>query len=167
MRKREVRMYEAAVILRREEILFDVDFVSWKVAKCQITDNPQQEAEVSTDDESSDWINRTIEAAVDNAKSEIGYAVVERSRMQDNVPDQEEMDEWRVVLSIRKEGWTGNVRSLKTYLHHYVVNFVLSRWFIMVLPSEASVYAGLSDEYLEKAVAEVNKGFVRNVFFNL
>lgn len=167
MRKRDGRMYEAAVLLRKDEIVFDVDFISWKVAKCRITDNAQMEAEVSTDDESSDWISRTIEEAVDNAKSEMGYAVVERSRMQDNVPDSEDTGEWVFVLRIRKDGWTGNIRPMKTYLHRYVVNFVLSRWFMMVLPSEASMYAGLADEYLEKAVAEVNKGFVRNVFFNL
>ena len=64
--------YDCVVKLLRSELVYDIDFISWKVAKCRVSENAEAQAEAQTDGESTGWLNRYIETAVDNVKSALG-----------------------------------------------------------------------------------------------
>ena len=142
--------YDCVVKLLRSELVYDIDFISWKVAKCRVSENAEAQAEAQTDGESTNWLNRQIETAVDNVKSELGIYVNEPCmRVQTDHVESEE--EWTIVLRM-ESGWRGNVKNLKTYIHGYVVNYVLAYWFEMTLPDEAGKYHVLSEQMLRKVV---------------
>ena len=102
---REKRGFSCALKLLRSEIVYDVDYISWKVAQCRISEEGSR-AEAQTDQENSDWLTRQVETALDNAKDRISAYVVEMSRMQTD--EDENRDEWDIVLYMeyaRQQGY--------------------------------------------------------------
>lgn len=157
--------YDCAVKLLRSELVYDIDFISWKVAKCRISETAESRAEAQTDEESADWLDREIEVAVGNVKSELA-AYVREPRMRVQTDEAESLDEWNIILEM-EPGWRGNVRTLKTNIHQYVVNYVLAHWFDMVLPDEAGKYHLFSDQLLRKVVMSARDVVVTDVRFTL
>ena len=157
--------YDCVVKLLRSELVYDIDFISWKVAKCRVSENAEAQAEAQTDGESTGWLNRYIETAVDNVKSALGIYVNEPCmRVQTDYVSSEE--EWTIVLRM-ESGWRGNVKNLKTCIHGYVVNYVLSYWFEMTLPDEAGKYHMFSEQMLRKVVMLSRNVVVTDVKFLL
>lgn len=157
------RGLSCALKLIRNEIVYDVDYTSWKVAQCRISDEISR-SEAQTDEENSDWLTRQVETAIENAKARISVYVVDMARMQTD--EDEHKEEWNIVLYM-EPGWRGNVKVMNTYMHRFVTDFVLSEWFKMTMPDEAGVYAVSADEWLDQIVNEARKVVVKNVIFRL
>ena len=82
------RGYVCVIKLRREEIQYDVDFISWKLANCRVADSEEERAERQTDEESRDWMGRQIETAFDTVISKIrAYVAGIKSRVSSNSKD--------------------------------------------------------------------------------
>lgn len=160
------RGYVCVVKLRREEVLYDVDFISWKLAKCRVAESEEERAERQTDEESYDWIGRQIETAFDEVKSKIrAYVTRIKSRVSSNSKDGN-IDEWNLEL-IMEHGWRGEPKQLCTYMHNYVVAYVLAKWFGITLPSEAANYVQEYNYWMDKIVSEARNTQVKNVIFRL
>lgn len=160
------RGYVCVVKLRREEIQYDVDFISWKLAKCRVAESEEERAERQTDDESRDWMGRQIETAFDMVKSKIrAYVSGIGSRISSNSKDGN-ASEWNMEL-LMEPGWRGEVKQLCSYVHKYVVAYVLSEWFRMTLPGEAQAYVEECDAWMNKIVSEVRNVQVKDVIFRL
>lgn len=162
----KIRGYVCVVKLRREEIQYDVDFISWKLAKCRVAESEEERAERQTDEESYDWIGRQIETAFDEVKSKIrAYVTRIKSRVSSNSKDGN-IDEWNLEL-IMEHGWRGEPKQLCTYMHNYVVAYVLAKWFGITLPSEAANYVQEYNYWMDKIVSEARNTQVKNVIFRL
>lgn len=160
------RGYVCVVKLRREEVLYDVDFISWKLAKCRVAESEEERAERQTDEESYDWIGRQIETAFDEVKSKIrAYVARIKSRVSSNSKDGN-IDEWNLEL-IMEHGWRGEPKQLCTYMHNYVVSYVLAKWFGITLPSEVANYVQEYNYWMDKIVSEARNTQVKNVIFRL
>lgn len=72
MKKNQIK----AMIIKRNEVLYDVNFISWKTAKCRIVDAEAQ-AEAQTDDEGHEWFERQLSTAVDHLKSRLRWCIAE------------------------------------------------------------------------------------------
>lgn len=66
------------VILDRDFLLYDINFESWKIAKCKVEAKPLQ-AEISTDEEADLFIERSIDTAIGNIKNELLWCINNRS----------------------------------------------------------------------------------------
>ena len=64
--------------IKRDEVLYDVNFISWKTAKCRITDAAVQ-AEAQTDDENREWFERQLATAVDHLKGRLRWCIHEHT----------------------------------------------------------------------------------------
>lgn len=137
----------------QSDVLYDVNYTTWKVAKCRITD-PQMQSESQTDNENDRWFTRQYETAIDHIKS----------RLQAYVRPTEEISDF---LFSFPEGWRGNVSSLMTYIHRYIVDYILYEWFKMTMPNEAATYLTSADAWEYKAILEARNEDVSNVFFRL
>lgn len=71
-------MKNKAIIIQRKDVLHDVNFISWKTAKCRITE-PEAQAEAQTDDESHAWFERMLQTAVDHLKGELRWCIREHT----------------------------------------------------------------------------------------
>lgn len=67
-----------ALNIRRNEILYDVNFVSWKTAKCRVAE-PEMQAEAQTDDESNEWFERQLQTAVEHIKGKLRWCLHEHT----------------------------------------------------------------------------------------
>lgn len=65
-----------AITLKRKEILYDVNFISWKTAKCRVVE-PEAQAEAQHDDESHEWFERQLASAVDRIKGQLRWCIRE------------------------------------------------------------------------------------------
>lgn len=157
--------YRCVMKLLRSEVEYDVDFISWKVARCRVLDNDEQRAEAQTDKENGDWLTRKIELAVSEAKRLLSAYVDEYpSRMRTDEPGKEE--EFTVVLRMER-GWRGDVGRMNRFFYEYVVNYVLGEWFKMVMPDEAAAYAALAKDWLNELVNEARNVVIGPVTFYL
>lgn len=75
--KPQRKLYKT-VILDRDFLLYDINFESWKIAKCKIEAKPLQ-AEISTDEEADMFIQRSIDTAIGNIKNELLWCINNRS----------------------------------------------------------------------------------------
>ena len=65
-----------AFTAKRNEILYDVNFISWKTANCRITE-AESRAEAQTDDEGHEWFERQLATAVDHLKGRLRWCINE------------------------------------------------------------------------------------------
>lgn len=65
-----------AMTVKRNEVLYDVNFISWKTAKCRITE-PEAQSEAQTDDEGHEWFERQLTTAVDHLKGRLRWCINE------------------------------------------------------------------------------------------
>lgn len=143
---------------KKDEVLYDIDFISWKLAKCRI-DNPEQQAESQTDEEATDYITRQIETAVSNAKGALHpYVVNDRGTMLDD--ELKETNEWFIVFEFGKE-FAGSTPKLCNLFHRYIVDFALAEWFKLVLPAEAANYYASATDWLERFKSEARTTILR------
>ena len=67
------KLYKS-ISIRRKDILYDVNFISWKTAKCRIED-AEARAEAQTDDEGAVWFERMLETAVNHLKANLRWCI--------------------------------------------------------------------------------------------
>jgi hypothetical protein len=134
-----------------DKILYDVNFVSWKTAKCRIVE-PEARAEAQTDSEAIEWYRRQKDTAIAELKSRLRWCV----------QDDDECFRFRF-----SDAWRGNFEALGSYIHRYIVDYILYEWFRMTLPSEASVYLASAEQWEDKIINEARSEDVRNVYFRL
>lgn len=67
-----------SVIVKRKDVLYDVNFISWKTAKCRIAE-AEARAEAQTDDEGRIWFERMLATAVDHLKAKLKWCIDEHT----------------------------------------------------------------------------------------
>lgn len=67
-----------AMTVKRNEVLYDVNFISWKIAKCRIAE-PEAQSEAQHDDESIEWFERQLATAVDHLKGKLRWCIHEHT----------------------------------------------------------------------------------------
>lgn len=72
-----------ASILSRAHILYDVNFTTWKVAHCYVTDN-EMRGKIATDEEAYMWIERQIQTAIANIRRKMKFALGCKHSVDDN-----------------------------------------------------------------------------------
>jgi hypothetical protein len=149
---------------KKDEVMFDIDFISWKLAKCRI-DNAEQQAEAQTDSEASDYITRQIETAVMNAKGALHpYVVNDKGTLLDDELTEEK--EWFIVFEFGNE-FAGSTPKLCNLFHRYIVDFALAEWFKLVLPNEAANYYASAQDWLERFKSEARTTIIQPPIFQL
>lgn len=138
--------------VNQNEILYNVNFVTWKVAKCRIAEIEAQ-AEAQTDGENTRWFNNEYDTAVEYIKSKLQAYIVPT-----------EDDTFHFAFP---EAWRGNIKALMTYIHRFIANYILYEWFKMTIPNEAATYLASATDWEDKIINEARSEDVRNVFFRL
>lgn len=145
-------MIQYTKTISQDEILYDVDFTTWKVAKCRIAETEAQ-AEAQTDNENYRWFIRQYDTAVEHIKNKLQAYIVPT-----------EDDTFHFAFP---DAWRGNIKALMTYIHRFIVDYILYEWFKMTLPNEAATYLASATDWEDKIINEARSEDVRNVFFRL
>ena len=153
---------EIMIRLLYTELKYDIDFITWKTA--QSIEDGKQKFEMQTDEESADWIVRSIDEAVNAIKKSLKAYLPHRSRMRTN--ECEKRDSWDIHL-IMEPGWQGDAECLAVLMHRYVVDYVASQWYSMVKDADNVYYNVSADDTLSKIVDEARACDIEGVMFHL
>ena len=153
---------ETVIRLLHDELKYSIDYATWKSAQTREEDRTR--FEMQTDEENSEWMTRSVSEAVNAIKKVLGAYTVHRSRMQTN--ECESKDEWTVHLMM-EDGWQGSAERLASLMHLYVVESVLSKWYMMTLPEMAGQYAADAEKALESIIDEARACDIEGVTFRL
>ena len=130
------------------DILEDVDYVTWKVANVRILDNPEMQSDVSTDQRNEKWFNRRYKVATENVKDMLKPYV--------SIDGEVDATTDNVLAFSFPDTWIGSVSSLMSYIHHYIVDFIIYEWFRMTMPTEADAYRVSSESWKQKIIDEAH-----------
>lgn len=126
--------------ISHDKIKAKVDAVSWKVAQCRL-DDAEKRFESQTDDSTYDtgFVAYAVAKALNNIASKLPSASVDGNTisMQENA------------------GWKGNAIVMGEYIDKYIVDYSISEWFKVVMPSEANIYISSSEDSLKRLVEEI------------
>lgn len=140
------------VTIKTSDILYDVDYTTWKVAKCRIAE-PQAQSEAQTDNDNMRWFRRQYETALNYIKGRLRVYVV---------PNDDPN-----TIEFKFNNWKGDINALSTYIHRFIVDYILFEWFKMTIPTEAQTYLTSANAWEEKMMNEARSEDVSNVFFRL
>lgn len=189
--------YNATLSFNRASILYDIDYISWKIARTRITDAVAQSHFV-TDEDSHIFIGKEIEAAIDNIYDKLRWCTISdpcRPDALDNKPgivtptaNSEEVesfiisdeDEYSVTEGVERKWpeeypisfrfspeWKGSIRALRSAIHKYIVHYCLAQWFALVKPDEEANELAKAEELLTLAYNEARSEDVKHVRFIL
>lgn len=129
-----------------KDVLYDVDFITWKVANVRMANNKEAASEAQTDKENERWYQRQYKVAVEHMRDTLRPHIYLNAEV---VGDGDN------ILNFRfSQSWTGSISALMSYIHHYIVDFILYEWFRMTMPNEASSYLTTSEDWKAKAINE-------------
>lgn len=131
-----------------KDVLYDVDFITWKVANVRMADNKEAASEAQTDKDNERWFQRQYKVAVEHMRDTLRPHIYLNAEV---VGDGD-----NTLLFRFSNAWTGSISALMSYIHHYIVDFILYEWFRMTMPNEASSYLTTSEDWKAKAINEAH-----------
>ena len=142
------------ITLKKNEIIYDIEYMSWKVAKVHfLEDQPQTAVSVAVNqNDDKDYVDRLLESAIANVKSELQWCVDSRRQnvATDMVnPDKQEYD---IVLDIDDDRQKV-ADALCSALHDYVVCYATYHCLLLSAPSFAPSLAALAESHINRAYA--------------
>ena len=139
------------ITLKKNELVYDIEFMTYKVAKIHFLDvAPQAATDVAVGDDDRDYVDRLLESAVANVKTELQWCVDERRHdvVTDMVsPDKHDYD---IILNIDEKSRKA-AESLCSAIHDYVVHYAVYRVMLLAAPGFAPSYAALAESDLNRA----------------
>jgi len=149
------------ISLKKNELVYDIEFMTYKVAKIHFLESaPQSAADVAVGVDDRDFVDRLLESAVANVKRELQWCVDDR--LHDAVTDMVSPDkhEYDIILNLDFKG--GNVaESLCSAIHDYVVHYAVYRFLLMSVPGIAPDFAALAETDLNRvySLARTNQKY--------
>lgn len=129
-----------------KNVLYDVDFTTWKIANVRMADNKEAASEAQTDQENERWFQRQYKVAVEHVRDTLRPHVYLNAEIKGNDDN---------TLQFRfSKAWTGSISALMSYIHHYIVDFILYEWFRLTMPNEAASFLTTSEDWKAKALTE-------------
>ncbi len=175
-----------SVILRRADIRHDVNFTSWKVARCRIG-GVQSKSLSITDEEAATLLQRFLVTAVGEIRAALQRyirlplpRVADDSLRTERCERPQESDGYDIDTTSREvttifpeeyvlellmpDDWRGDAHTLALRAHGYVVSYILAEWFDIVKPDEAPTYRAKAEDLLGKISSEGFSSTVRVTF---
>lgn len=166
------RYIEAGVILTRDELVYDIEFVTNRIARVVGVDeegDTTKSASIITAEgkDNVDYIDRLIVSAVKELRGRTSWASGKRGGRvaSDVIP--KNVEDWTLVFILPVD-WRGNGDVLCSRCHDYVKWSVISEWLKMVAPSMAATYETNANDALDEVRYELRKQKMGGpVFYNL
>lgn len=157
------------VKLTRNEISFDVDFETSKIAQMTFLDEERKHTSAMgrhahTGKETKDWLDRKIETAMGSLSSSCrAYIINKDSRMSMDAIDPD-VKEWTLALNMPHE-WRGESRNLNRFAHNYVVDYAVCEWFGMIDEKISARYQERAEKDLRQFKNELYMMIVLTQYF--
>lgn len=154
-----------AVQILLSEVMYDLNLITWK--KSSLLDVPEKEKnKVILEDKDSMFVARQVEMAIANILSRLSWCTRHHYHVQTDEIRKVE-DCWDIAFYFTPE-WRGNIRSIKDYIHKYIVEYTLAEWYRLVSPADVADAMTSAEQWLYRAQMEARSvKFDIPVRFNL
>lgn len=164
MRMRRPCIREYAVKLLFSEIIYDVNFATWKRAS-QLDTGEKEKNKKELSEQEQFFILRQVETAIANILSTFSWCTKHHYHYQSD-EIREAPKDWDIIFRFSDE-WRGNIRTIKDYLHKYVVEYILCEWYRLTDPASSAEALSLAEDWLHKALMEARSVKLKDVRFIL
>ena len=172
-----------ATIIKRDEVVRDINHAAWKTSKVRIIEEIPDRAEITQgtisykdvlyDVDFTTWKTANVRIADMEARAEVQTDGENERwfRRQYKSAVEQVRDLLRPFISIKSEVndtedntivfrfpklWTGSIAAMMSYIHHYIVSRILAEWFGMTLPDAAAAHIASAESWKEKTLAEAH-----------
>lgn len=149
-------MRQIVISLKRGELAFDIDMITYKIAKSHLTSRDSRDetagslsTEIACGESDRDYISRLIEEAMENIRSELAWCCQPGSgntASDMSVPDDNDLE---LTISVHDDSKTG-AQVLCTMIHDYVVSYCVYRHLLSTAPAFAASYATLAENAMSR-----------------
>lgn len=161
-----------AIRLSLKEIKYEVKFDTWlrsKVFNETLRSGNEKAGKVGLaydNDKAEDWLVRQVEGAVDDLRGALRWCLDEpmAGGLTDDINERPE--EWLLEFKFGQT-WRGSARALRTYVHRYVVETVLYKWYTAVNIDGAKIHGAEASAALDGARDEARSETVEPFPWNL
>lgn len=147
---------DASIQVVYDDVLYDVDYTTWKIANVRITDS-ESRAEAQTDGGNEKWHKRHYKLAVEQVKSILRPFLSNTNSVSDS--------ETNTIQLRFSNKWTGSFDVIQNCVHHFVVDTILAEWFSMTMPDAAASHVASVESWKEKMLNEAHSEEVNYDWF--
>lgn len=152
-------MKTITITLSKASIILDVNNVAYFTGRSRSTgDNPEQVANMQSDDQEECVIRRFVHNAAEKAKTTLS-AVLKKSakETESSTNDINATDAIIYELELNSNFDMNQSASISSSIHDSIVNNALGEWFLIANPAEAAVYFDKANANLQNVRYAINK----------
>ena len=149
-------MKNIVITLKENELTYDIDFMTYKVAKVHFSETaPSVAGEVSTTPSDKDYVTRLLISGIENVRNELSWCASYRHRVSatDAVCPQHTYD-----LVFRLSDYNrADPRILGSLIHDYITYYAVYHYLLLTSISHATPFAALAESALNKIYLHVRE----------
>lgn len=138
--------------LKKNELLYDIEYTCYKVAKIHFLPNaPQSAADVAVAEDDRDYIDRLLHDALTSVEDTLQWCVEKRQRSVASDAISPERQEYDIELNINDQARRTMADALCSAIHNFVVHSVVYHFLLVSATDLAPSYAALAESDLNRA----------------
>lgn len=147
------------VTLRMQELLYDIDNITWRRGTVLDEASPEQTAALRThltdENTTHDQILRSIDGAIGNLLSLLGEYLASTMSEGSNVAIDGSKN-ISLTLRVPQNYDDTSLKGFTSACHNYIVEYVAGEWYDQVKPDESALHRKKSDKYLTDVISAIN-----------
>ena len=150
-------MKDIVVSLKREELTYSIDYLTYKVAKVHFSESsPKVAVEVASTPSDKDYVDELIASGIENVRNELRWCVEKRNRVAGTDIVCPACETYDIVLHLADDSRV-DPQILGRMIHNYLVYYVAYRYLLLSAPGMAGSFASLSEAALNKVYMHVRE----------
>lgn len=150
-------MKDIVITLKRSELTYSIDYVTYKVAKVHFSESsPEVASEVASTPSDKDYVDELIASGMENVRNELRWCVGGMNRVAGNDGVCGSHDSYDLVLCLPERNRV-DPKILSRLVHDYLVYYVAYRYLLLSAPGIAPSFASLSEAELNKVYMHVRE----------
>lgn len=150
-------MKDIVISLKKNELSYDIEFMTYKVAKVHFAETqPSAAQEVAAAPSDQDFIDRLLLSGIENVRNELRWCAVRHRRVASDDKISGPILSYDIILRIEENNHT-DLQVLASLIHDYLVNYAVYHHLLITATSFAPPFAALSEATLNKIYLHVRE----------
>ena len=159
-------MKDIVISLKKNELAYDIEFMTYKVAKVHFAEtHPSAAQEVASAPSDQDFIDRLVVSGIENVRNELSWCAVRHRRVASDDKISGLVLSYDILLRIDENNHT-DLQVVASLIHDYLVNHAVYHYLLITATSFAPPFAALAEATLNKIYLHVREEKPRRRYFS-
>ena len=150
-------MKDIVISLKKNELAYDIEFMTYKVAKVHFSESqPSAAQDVAASPSDQDFIDRMLLSGIENVRNELSWCAVRHRRVASDDKISSPSLSYDIILRINDNNHT-DLQVLASLIHDYLVNYAVYHHLLITATSFAPPFAALAEATLNKIYLHVRE----------